>query len=161
MKTKKPQHSQNKRAFDETMKAFRSGKDLGLGAVNIYLQHPEGCRCNLGLDCSCGIGRRKGAMPSKASANPARPTTIDFQCDVMTAIKAKLKEGLLAKFLQAYVLFDSEDTIDIEQHAQKVLGDRRHSVEQRLGAEFRRRQIFPVTGEHGYFHSLRRAHGKV
>lgn len=92
----------------------------------------------------------------KSSPNPAKPSVVDFRADVMKVVNAKLpKDVTLSKFLAAYVLYDSEDAIEREVHAQKHLGDRRHSVEQRLGEEFIKRGIYPVQGR-GYFYALRR-----
>lgn len=80
---------------------------------------------------------------------------MEFWADAFLAIQqACPKDVDLRRFHRAYTLYDSEDVIDIEKHAQKVLGDRRHSVEQRVGAEFIRRKIYPVQGK-GYFYAVR------
>lgn len=137
-KKKLPQgFAKNKEAFDSVMNHLRRmGKPtLGhVGAVNIRAQ--------------------SGGKP--AAKNPAKPSTVDFWADVFLAIKAACPRDInLVQFHIAYTLYDSEDAIDREKHAQKILHDRRHSVEQRLGAEFIRRKIFPVQGR-GYFYSPRR-----
>jgi hypothetical protein len=76
---------------------------------------------------------------------------VDFWADVFLAIKVAVPKDIdLVKFHIAYTLYDSDDAIDRELWAQKTLHDRRHSVEQRLGAEFIRRGIHPVMGK-GYF----------
>ena len=131
-------YRKNKEAFDSVMNHLRRmGKPtLGhVGAVNIQAQ--------------------SGGKP--AAKNPAKPSMVDFWADVFLAIKVAVPKDIdLVKFHIAYTLYDSDDAIDRELWAQKVLHDRRHSVEQRLGAEFIRRKIFPVQGR-GYFYAPRRA----
>lgn len=128
----------NKAAFDGVMNHLRRmGKPtLGhVGAVNIQAQ--------------------SGGKP--AAKNPAKPSMVDFWADVFLAIKVACPKDIdMVKFHLAYTLYDSDDALDRELHAQKTLHNRRHSVEQRLGAEFIRRGIFPVQGR-GYFYSPRRA----
>jgi hypothetical protein len=95
---------------------------------------------------------------SGGSRNPAKPNPVEFWSDVFLAVKATCpKDITLVRFFLAYVLGDAdvEDDIMRELHAQKSLGDRRHSVEQRVGAEFLRRGIHPVMGK-GYFWAPRR-----
>lgn len=128
----------NKEAFDGVMNHLRrmGRPTLGhVGAVNVQAQ--------------------SGGKP--AAKNPAKPSMVDFWADVFLAIKTAVPKDIdLVKFHIAYTLYDSDDVIDRELWAQKVLHDRRHSVEQRLGMEFLRRKIFPVQGR-GYFYSPRRA----
>lgn len=89
--------------------------------------------------------------------NPAKPTPVEFWADVFLAIRAACPADIdMQKFHLAYTLYDSEDAIEREKHAHKILGDRRHSVEQRVGAEFIRRKIHPVQGT-GYFYAPRQA----
>lgn len=77
--------------------------------------------------------------------NPVTPLPLDFWCDVLLAIRAVLPRGVsLKNFMLAYIVYDSEDELERNMHAVKVLGGRAHSVEQRLGAEFVRRQIWPI-----------------
>lgn len=100
-----------------------------------------------------GAARLPGSGGGKAAPNPARPSVVDFRADVMKAVTARLpKDVHLSGFLAAYVLYDSEDAIEREVHAQKILGDRRHSVEQRVGEEFVKRAIYPTAG---YFRSTK------
>lgn len=87
------------------------------------------------------------------SRNPAKPNPVEFWSDVFLAVKATCpKDITLVQFFLAYVLGDADVDDDImrELHAQRTLGNRRHSVEQRVGCEFIRRGIHPVTGK-GYF----------
>lgn len=129
--------AKNKKAFDVVMRHLRDlGRPQigGVGAVN---------------------PAQGGGKP--APRNPAKPTPVDFRCDVFMAIGAACPKDIdLVQFFLAYVLgeADQEDDIAREMHAQKLLHDRRHSVEQRLGAEFIRRGLFPVQGK-GYFFSPR------
>ena len=118
--------TKNKKAFDEVLRRFRdiSSPKLGpLGAMNF---------------------ERSGSSPS--ARNPVAPNTVEFHSDVMLAIKASMPKGVrLAKIIQAYILWDSEDALEQNIFAQKVLGGRVHSVEQRIGAEFVRRGIWPLA----------------
>jgi hypothetical protein len=139
LKSKKPKEfAKNKRAFDGVMRHVRL-----LGRPWLSPSHavnPE----------SVGSG---------GSRNPAKPNSVEFWSDVFLAVKATCpKDITLVRFFLAYVLGDADvdDDIARELHAQKSLGDRRHSVEQRVGAEFLRRKIFPVQGR-GYFYAPRRA----
>jgi len=87
--------------------------------------------------------------------NPGRPTPIDFRVDVTRAIESKIPKDVgLEKFDDAYLFFDSEDYIEREMHAHTILGDRRHSVEQRIGEEFLRRKLYPTRA---YFKYTRKA----
>jgi hypothetical protein len=130
------EYRRNKRAFDSVLRHVRRIGRPWLKPSKAI--NPE------------NIGSGGGSM------NPMKPTTVDFWADVCRAIKTACpKDVSLVKFHLAYTLFDSVEAIDIEQHAHKTLGDRRHSVEQRIGAEFIRRKIWPVQGK-GYFYALRK-----
>lgn len=126
----KVNHSGNKRAFDAVISQMRR-----IGRPWLSPSHavnPE-------------------RVGSGGSRNPAKPTTVEFWADVFLAIKASCPRDVsMVKFHLAYTLYDSEDVIDNEKHAHRILGDRRHSVEQRVGAEFIKRKIYPVMGK-GYF----------
>lgn len=99
------------------------------------------------------IGAAKLPGSGRSSPNPMKPSVVDFRADVVKALAARIpKDVSVNKFFDAYVYYDSEDAIEREQHAQKILGDRRHSVEQRVGAEFVLRGIHPCTA---YFTSVR------
>jgi hypothetical protein len=117
-------YQKNKKAFDDIMNHLR---EMGrprlapLGAMNM---------------------EKSGGSPS--SRNPVAPLPIEFYCDGMLAIQAALPKGVrLSKFIQAYLLWDSDDAVEKNVFAEKVLGGRVHSVEQRVGAEFVRRAIWP------------------
>lgn len=95
---------------------------------------------------------------SGGSRNPAKPNPVEFWSDVLLAVKATCpKDITLVRFFLAYVLGDADIDDDIERgkHTYKLLGERMHSVEQRVGAEFIRRGIHPVQGK-GYFFSPRK-----
>jgi len=98
------------------------------------------------------------SVGSGGSRNPAKPNPVEFWSDVFLAVKATCpRDVTLVRFFLAYVLGDADVDDDIlrELHAQRTLGDRRHSVEQRVGAEFIRRGISPVQGR-GYFFAPRK-----
>ena len=93
---------------------------------------------------------------SGGSRNPAKPNTVEFWADAFIAIRSACPRDInLVDFHLAYTLFDSEDAIEQEKHADRLLGGRRHSVEQRVGEEFIKRHIYPVQGR-GYFYTERR-----
>jgi hypothetical protein len=99
------------------------------------------------------------ASGGAGSKNPAKPNLVEFWSDVFLAVKATCpKDVSLVKFFLAYVLGDADvdDEIERGKHAFKTLGNRMHSVEQRVGAEFLRRGISPVQGR-GYFYAPRKA----
>ena len=125
--------TKNKKAFDDVLNHLRrlGYPKLGpLGAMNFQ-------KC--------------GGSPS--AKNPIAPNPVEFRCDALLAIRAAMPKGVrLAKFIQAYLLWDSEDALEQNVFAQKVLGGRVHSVEQRIGAEFVRRGIWP---EAAYLHPPR------
>lgn len=117
----------NKKAFDVVMLHLRrmDRPFLGpLGAMNF---------------------EKAGGSP--CPKNPIAPNGVEFRADVMLAIRAAMPKGVrLSNFLLAYLLYDSDDEIERNVFAQKVLGGRVHSVEQRIGAEFVRRGIWPQAG---------------
>jgi hypothetical protein len=93
---------------------------------------------------------------SGGSRNPAKPNTVEFWADAFIAIRSACPRDInMVTFHLAYTLFDSEDVIEQEKHADKLLGGRRHSVEQRVGEDFIRRKIYPVQSR-GYFFSERK-----
>jgi hypothetical protein len=137
-KVKAPKEfSKNKRAFDGVLKHVRL-----LGRPWLSPSHavnPE----------SIGSG---------GSRNPAKPNPVEFWSDVFLAVKATCPRDItLVRFFLAYVLGDAdvEDDIERGKHTYKLLGERMHSVEQRVGCEFLRRGLFPVMGK-GYFWAPRR-----
>lgn len=86
------------------------------------------------------------ASQSGAKYKPQRKAmSLDFWTDVTVVMTTMLPRGVTLKnFMLAYVVFDSDDEIERNTHAHKILGGRCHSVEQRLGAEFVKRGIYPV-----------------
>lgn len=134
-KVKPPKFAVNKRAFDETLRAFRDSHGNALGAMQ--------------YNDSSGVPRYE-----------AKPTPTDFKCDVEKVIsKCAKKWPGLKNFYLAYVVFDSDDTIEIEVHANRVIGEGRHGLEQGMGAEFIRRKLFPAQGKKGYFNAIRKWRG--
>ena len=131
----KANHSGNKRAFDAVLNHVRK-----IGRPWLSPSHavnPE-------------------LAGSGGSRNPAKPNLVEFWADVFLAVKASCPRDVsLVKFHLAYTLYDSEDVIENELHAHRTIGDRRHSVEQRVGAEFIRRGIYPTQGR-GYFWAERK-----
>ncbi len=131
---KRPPYDKRKKAFDLVMEAYRSARDVkvGVSAVNI------------------GSG-------GKGTANPVRPTLVDFRCDVERVFRKILKsESAWDAFRQAYLDFDSEDYIERGMHAQKIYGEAMQNLEEGMGAEFIKRGIYPMHGKDSYFRTIRR-----
>lgn len=132
---KKKDYAKNKKAFDAVMTHYRSLNGIGsISAMNM-------------------------ASSSKGSPNPARPTPLDFRCDVDKVIIMIVPEKRRTKFAAVYVLADADAGIELERLADKIIGGARHSFEQRLGEQFVQRKLHPVQGR-GYFHTIRRAEGR-
>jgi hypothetical protein len=134
----KPQHAERKKAFDDVLESYRQAHDTGgMGAIVI------------------GDG-------GKGVSNPVRPSLTDFRCDCENIFGRCLKgPDAWKNFYLAYVVYDSEDVIDMEMHAQKILGDGRHGLEQGMGALFIKHGIYPLHGKGGYFHCIRQPRGNV
>lgn len=128
-----------KRAFDEVLENLRrvwNETNGHVGAIN-----PEAC----------------GGAPR----DPAKPTPVEFRADALRIIQKTLPKNVtLVEFMTAYLVYDSEDAIERGVHAEKILGARMHSVEQRMGAAFIETGIFPVMGK-GYFYHLRIPRGAL
>jgi len=116
----------NKRAFDQVILYFRRMDRPLLKAVGAV---------------DPGRAEQKGPR-----YKPMRKAiSLDLWCDIMSAIRASMPRGIpLSKFMLAYIVFDSDDELERNTHAHKILGGRCHSVEQRLGSEFVQRGIHPV-----------------
>jgi len=118
-------YSRNKKAFDAVILRTRRMDRPTLGSNGVM---------------------KMGTGGGGSAKNTAAPNPVEFRCDVMLAIKAAMPKGVsMTNFLLAYLCFDSDDAIERDVHAQKVLGGRIHSVEQRIGAEFIRRGIWPIA----------------
>lgn len=135
-KRKPPKFAANKKAFDSVMQAYREAMSVGILGAMQY-----------------------GDSSGSSMPNKAKPTPLDFRCDVDRVITKCNKTPLaLFNFNNAYVWYDSDDSIDMEIHAQKTLGDMRHGLEQGMGAEFAKRKLFPTSK---YFKSVRQTRGKI
>lgn len=130
-KQKKLDHAKRKNAFDTTMDGYRASRGVALGAMQYN---------------DSGGGTKYAAKPS--------PT--DFRCDVDRVIKKMIQASFMPLFVEAYVDYDSDDPIEFEMHADKVLGEGRHNLEQDMGGEFIRRRLFPARGKGGYFTAIRK-----
>lgn len=75
----------------------------------------------------------------------AKPLPSEFRCDVERVVEALVATKYHLHFWAAYTWYDSDDALDREMFAQKMLGDRRHSWEQRLGAKFIEIGLHPPT----------------
>lgn len=134
VKKKSPRFSQNKHGFDEVVKSLRDMWRVTNGHVGAV--NPDSV----------------GGAPR----DPAKPTPVEFRADVCRTIQQTLPKNVeLREFMLAYLVYDSEDAMECSIWAQRVLGARMHSVEQRLGAEFIARGISPVQAK-GYFYHERK-----
>jgi hypothetical protein len=118
-KKKKQNFGVNKRAFDAVMSTYRKLSNSNLGSVRI------------------------GGEPGARYKIKTKPTAVEFRADVSKLVQQVVKGEKLPWFWAAYS-FDSPDPMDIELFVQFMLGDRRHSWEQRLGKIFVDRKIFPT-----------------
>lgn len=133
---KKKDFAKNKKAFDVVMSHYRNLNGLGsIKAVNI------------------------AGATGKCTPNPARPTPLDFRCDVDRVLRKIVTARYRYKFNAVYIDHEALTPIQQERLADRVIGGARHSFEQRLGEQFVQRKIYPVQGR-GYFHTIRRARGK-
>jgi len=128
MKKKTPPYAKRKAAFDDVMQAYRDCQVAPLSAI----QYGEA---------------------SGATRYEAKPTLTDFKCDVERVIDKCVTDKI--SFLKAYVWFDSEDAIEREVHADRVIGAGRHTLEQGIGALFIKRHLYPTKGKGGYFTTIR------
>jgi hypothetical protein len=129
---RKPNYGANKSSFDSVMATYREMKDRGVGAA--------------------GLGDGSATSP-----NPAKPSPTEFRCDVDMVLNDLVASHQRFRFNLVYVVLDV-DQLDREILADKLIGKRRHSIEQRVGAEFLNRKIAsPST----YFHSIRQPRGRV
>lgn len=136
---KKPKEfAKQKKAFDSVLNYFRSLSGLGsISAVN--------------LESAGGRG----------TPNLARPSPIDFRVDCHKVFKKIVPSRAMARFLRVYTVEECRTELIQEMIADKVLGPSRHSYEQRIGAEFIKRHIFPVQGRGGYFTTIKQRGNKV
>lgn len=120
-KKKVPNYAKQKRAFDEVLAKYRmSRKHNGLGAAN--------------------LSASKGATV----LDPAKPNPSEFRADVEKIVEALVAVKYHQWFWAAYSWYDSDDVIERELFAQRMVGDRRHSWEQRLGGKFIEAGLFPT-----------------
>jgi hypothetical protein len=131
-KKKPKEFSKNKKSFDSVLSYLRSLSGLGtISAVN--------------LESAGGRG----------TPNLAKPLPIDFKVDCYKVFKKIVPSRNMAKFLRVYTVEECRSELIQEMIADKVLGPSRHSYEQRCGAEFIKRHIYPVQGRGGYFTTIK------
>lgn len=122
-----------KEAFDATMAAYRSAQSTGIGAAGI-------------------------AGGGAATKNPAKPNLSEFKADVEKIVESVVLDyASLLYFYSAYIRYDSEDAIEREMFADRLLGEGRHAIEQRLGALFISRGLYSTQK---YFTAIRKPRAK-
>ena len=125
----KPQQnfSKNKTAFDQVFAVYRQAMFTGVQAMDYN-------------------------HVSSTSPNRARPTSVEFRIDCDLCIRKVVPAAKMAKFKAAYCFYDSDNPIEHEVVADHVMGPKRHRIEQRLGALFILKGIWPIKQ---YFSSVR------
>jgi hypothetical protein len=126
-KKDKINYGKNSKAFREVLATYRQSLAAGLIQAKEF------------------SGGGKGA-----ARDQSKPSLSDFRCDIDITIRKHLKGVTLAQFHEAYVDFDSDDEIDSNQHALKILGGKHWSVTQRVGNAFVKAGLF-----RRYFHTVR------
>jgi hypothetical protein len=126
-KKRQPNFGKQKRAFDQVLEAYRRShvQVTGLGCIN--------------LRPAAGVRR-----------DPAKPIPAEFRCDVEQTVEDLVGVKYHQWFWAAYSWYDGTDVIEREMFAQRLLGDRRHSWEQRLGAKFIEIGLYPMTKYFGH-----------
>jgi hypothetical protein len=133
----KPQFAARKKSFDAVMACYRQAQDTGLGTASID-------------------GGGKGV------SNPVRPSLTDFRCDCENIFnKVVTAQDMVVRFRACYINYDSENLIDNDLYADKVIGSMRHGLEQGIGALFIKNGLYPLHGKGGYFTSIRQPRGRV
>jgi hypothetical protein len=130
---KKPKNfARNKRAFDKTFALYRA------------------------LSITTALSAQDMSATRGATRNPAKPTPLDFRCDIDNVVKLIVPKKWLIKFYATYTTSVSESEIEQGIFEDKMLGGLRHSFEQRIGDMLCRKKIYQEHGN-GYFHSVRKA----
>ena len=129
-KQKPVNFAERKKAFDLVLRSYRSAKDTGVGASN-------------------------WSEATATSKNPAKVSLTEFRAEVELVIESIITDySSLLYFYTAYIKFDSEDELEREIFSEKMLGVKRITLEQKVGAELIKRKIFPLKA---YFNSIRRS----
>jgi len=119
-KKKARNYSRPKRAFDSVLSKYRVSETALIGSVS------------LGSACGAKFKRK------------IKPSVIEFRADVLNVIKAVIPNADDRLWFMAAYSFDSPNPIDIERFVSLMLGDRRHSYEQRMGQRFLDLGIYPT-----------------
>ena len=119
-KKKARNYSRPKRAFDSVFAKYRISETSLIGSVA------------LGSACGAKFKRK------------IKPSIIEFRADVINVIKAVIPNADDRLWFMAAYSFDSPNPIDIEVFVGLMLGDRRHSYEQRMGQRFLDLGIYPT-----------------
>ena len=130
MQKKKPRnYARNKKAFDCAFELYRA------------------------LSVTTALSARDMSAGRGATRNPAKPTALDFRCDIDNVVKLIVPKKWLIRFYATYTVSASDSAIEQGMFEDKMLGELRHSFEQRIGEMLWRKKIGS-----DYFHSIREAH---
>jgi hypothetical protein len=128
-KKKKPQNfGRNKKAFDRVIDAYRKLGENNIGCVRI------------------------GGEPGAQYKLKTKPSPVEFRADVCKVVKSVVKDRTKLWWFWAAYSFDSISSLDIEIFTFAMLGDRKHSWEQRCGKAFIEAKLYPTKG---YFTEVR------
>jgi hypothetical protein len=127
---KKPKnYARNKRSFDKVFELYRA------------------------LSVTTALSARDMSSARGAARDPAKPTALDFRCDVDNVVKLIVPKKWLIKFYATYTVSASDSVIEQGVFEHKMLGGLRHSFEQRIGEMLFRKNIGS-----DYFHTIRKSH---
>lgn len=82
------------------------------------------------------------SRPERGTPNPARPTPVDFMCDVEMLIERIVPKTLLKNFFNEYIM--ENNSLDQSE---------KDSFEQQLGSTFAKCQMWPIRK---YFLTIRK-----
>lgn len=119
-KKKRQNPGKNKRAFDRVMATFRRLEQANIGCVRI------------------------GGEPGAQYKIKTKPSAVEFRADVQKVVHSVVKDAEKRVWFWSAYSFDSPDPMDIEIFTYAMLGDRKHSWEQRCGKSFVEAGLFPT-----------------
>lgn len=121
-KKKRQNPGKNKRAFDSVLATYRKMGQANVGCVRI------------------------GGEPGAQYKIKTKPSAVEFRADVQKVVHSVIKDHEKRFWFWSAYSYDSINPIDNEKFVQLMLGDRRHSWEQRIGKAFVEMKIFPTRG---------------
>jgi hypothetical protein len=87
---------------------------------------------------------RIGGEPGALYKMKSKPSAVEFRADVQKLVHIVVKDPEKRVWFWGTYAFDSPDPLDIEVFTYAMLGNRKHSYEQRIGKLFVDLGLFPV-----------------